>query len=69
MQLSNKIGAKIRIMVRLTVHLGFITDKWMDRLSVAIIKEQYEESYIIEAEAFGEGINMWLEVGGILLVL
>lgn len=46
---------------------GYDIDAVMDRLPTAIIKEHDEEGYIIEAEVFGEGINMWLRSQGELI--
>ena len=39
----------------------------LDRLPTATVKAEDEEGYVVEAEVFGEGINMWLRSQGDLI--
>ena len=36
----------------------------MDRLPTAKVIKQDEKGYLVQAEAYGEGINMWLRSQG-----
>lgn len=42
-------------------YLGNDIDAILDRLSTAEIKSEDEEGYIVEAEVFGKGIDMWIK--------
>lgn len=48
---------------------GYDIDAVLDRLPTAIVKSEDEAGYIVEAEVFGEGINMWLRSQGDLVKL
>lgn len=46
---------------------GYDIEAVLDRLPTAIIKAEDEGGYFVEAEVFGEGINMWLRSQGNLI--
>lgn len=50
-------------------YLGNDIDAILDRLPTAEIKSEDEESYVVEAEVFGKGINMWIKSQGDLIEL
>lgn len=50
---------KIRFMYR-----GADIDAVLDRLPTAIIEDEKEDGYIVKAEVFGKGIDMWLRSQG-----
>lgn len=50
-------------------YLGNDIDSILDRLPTAEIKFEDETGYIVEAEAFGKGINMWINSQGNLIEL
>ena len=39
---------------------GFDVDSILDRLPTAVIESEYNGTYVIRAEVFGNGIEMWL---------
>ena len=50
-------------------YLGNDIDAILDRLPTAIIKADDESGYILEAEVFGKGIDMWIKSQGDLIEL
>lgn len=46
---------------------GYDIDAVLDRIPTAVVKAQDEEGYVVEAEVFGEGINMWIRSQGELI--
>ena len=46
------------------IYKGNDIDSILDRLPTAVIIDQVEEGYIISAEVFGKGIQMWLRSQG-----
>ena len=43
---------------------GLSIESVLDRLPTAKILEEYEDAYLVEAEVFGDGIDMWLRSQG-----
>ena len=50
-------------------YMGNDIDAILDRLSTAVIKADDESGYILEAEVFGKGIDMWIKSQGDLIEL
>lgn len=50
-------------------YLGNDIDAILDRLPTAIIKADDESGYILEAQVFGKGIDMWIKSQGDLIEL
>jgi len=46
---------------------GLSIESVLDRLPTAKVLEETEDGYIVEAEVFGDGIDMWLRSQGILI--
>ena len=46
---------------------GYDIDAVLDRIPTAVVKAKDEDGYIVEAEVFGEGINMWIRSQGELI--
>lgn len=46
---------------------GYDIDAVLDRIPTAVVKAQDEDGYVVEAEVFGEGINMWIRSQGELI--
>lgn len=46
---------------------GYDIDAVLDRIPTAVVKAQDEAGYVVEAEVFGEGINMWIRSQGELI--
>ena len=46
---------------------GYDIDSVLDRIPTAVVKAKDEDGYIVEAEVFGEGINMWIRSQGELI--
>ncbi|SFC55763.1 hypothetical protein SAMN02910398_02556 [Butyrivibrio sp. YAB3001] len=43
---------------------GYAVEAVLDRLPTAQIINEYEGKYTVEAEVFGDGIDMWLKSQG-----
>lgn len=50
-------------------YIGPDVDSILDRLPTAVIESEEDGSYIIRAEVFGKGINMWLRSQGDSIIL
>ena len=50
-------------------YVGNDIDAILDRLPTAVIKSEDESGYIVEAEVFGKGIDMWIRSQGELIEL
>lgn len=50
-------------------YVGNDIDAILDRLPTAVIKGEDESGYIVEAEVFGKGIDMWIKSQGDLIEL
>lgn len=46
---------------------GYDIDAVLDRIPTAVVKAHDEVGYVVEAEVFGEGINMWIRSQGELI--
>ena len=50
-------------------YVGNDIDAILDRLPTAVVKAENESGYIVEAEVFGKGIDMWIKSQGDLIEL
>ena len=50
-------------------YTGLSIEAVLDRLPTAKVLDEVEDGYIVEAEVFGDGIDMWLRSQGELLIL
>lgn len=50
-------------------YVGDDIDAILDRFPTAVIKGEDESGYIVEAEVFGKGIDMWIKSQGDLMEL
>ncbi len=48
-------------------YFGSDVDSILDRLPTAVITDEVSDGYIIQAEVFGKGINMWMRSQGDLI--
>lgn len=51
------------------IYQGYDIDAVLDRLPTAVVKDENEDGCIVEAEVFGDGIDMWLRSQGNLVKL
>lgn len=50
-------------------YVGPDIDSVLDRLLTAVIESEEEGAYVVKAEVFGKGIDMWLRRQGDLIII